>query len=189
MTDTFNNPIALPEAGATPSAPPSGRQKVYGKADGKLYSLNSAGVEYDLTQGGGADLSDSPAQDLGTSSAGTSDEASRADHVHEKNTRLYNSGGEVASPIKIWTGKVTTDGDGSLTVDYSSAGFSAPPVVSLSAHSDSTNTTRDRAWSTLQGSPTATSARIYTIRGALISGASSIRTAPNVKVDVMAVGI
>lgn len=106
---------------------------------------------------------------------------------------LFDSNGEVDAKIKIWTGLVTTDSTGRLTVDYSSAGFTSPPKVSVSAHSDSTNTLQNREWATLRGSPSTNSARIYTIRGnviisLLLGGGVTIRTAPNVKVDVIAIG-
>lgn len=56
MPDTFSNPIDLPEQGSSPSSPGSGYHKIYPKSDGKLYSKNSAGTEYDLTLGGGGGL-------------------------------------------------------------------------------------------------------------------------------------
>lgn len=46
----FTVPILLPEA--TPDNPPIGYQYVYGKGDGNLYSLNSNGDEYRLTDTG-----------------------------------------------------------------------------------------------------------------------------------------
>lgn len=56
MPDRFSNPIDLPEQSVSPSAPSSGYHKIYPKADGKIYSQNSAGVEYDLTASGGTQI-------------------------------------------------------------------------------------------------------------------------------------
>lgn len=47
----------LPELSATPGNPSSGAGAIYAKTDGKVYFLNDAGTEYDLTGGGGASKS------------------------------------------------------------------------------------------------------------------------------------
>jgi len=53
MADRFYKDIELPEKSSSPGAPPdAGVVQIYGR-DGRIYMLNSAGVEFDLTQGGG----------------------------------------------------------------------------------------------------------------------------------------
>lgn len=153
---------------------------------------------YSLTPGsgsGGAAVSNATPQPLGaTADAGTSADASRADHVHAKNVRAFNASGEVAATIKIWTGTVTSDGNGDFTVDYSSAGFTAPPMVTVSALSTNTDTVRDKEWATLRQTPTATSANGYTLKGRLIvtillGGGETTADAGSVVVHVQAIGV
>ena len=101
---------------------------------------------------------------------------------------IYNSGGQAASP-KIWYGTVTSDVNGAFTVSISSAGFTQVPVVTVTAQL-STATIIDRAWATLSTAPTTTSVSGYTLRGNPITGSGdSVRLAPNVTVNIMAVGI
>lgn len=144
---------------------------------------------------GGSSLSDDAPQDLGTTAAaGIDTDGSRSDHVHAKNVRFFGSGGEVTAQVKVWTGTVTSDGNGDFTVNYSSAGFTSPPMVTVSALSTTTNTIRDKEWATLRETPTTTSANGYTLRGNLIvsillGGAETVRDAGNVVVQVHAIGV
>lgn len=158
-------------------------------------ALNKLQGQIDAGGGGGAAVSNAAPQPLGaTAAAGTSADASRADHVHAKNVRAFTASGEVAATIKIWAGTVTSDGNGDFTVNYSSAGFTAPPMVTVSALSTNTDTVRDKEWATLRQTPTATSANGYTLRGnliiaILIGGAETVRDAGNVAVHVQAIGV
>lgn len=112
----------------------------------------------------------------------------------DSGVKFFSSGGEISAQVKVWAGTVTSDGNGDFTVDYSSAGFTAPPIVTVSALSTNTNTIRDKEWATLHGTPTATQALGYTLRGNLIiailvGGAETIRDAGNVVVHVQAIGV
>lgn len=107
--------------------------------------------------------------------------------------RAFDSTGALTETTKIWRGLVTSDANGVFTIDYSSAGFTEPPRVEVSAESPDTGTVQDRAWATLRGTPTASSASGYTLRGQLIitillGGAATTRTAPNTAVNVIAIG-
>jgi hypothetical protein len=53
MADKKLTPLILVNQAATPSTPNSGEQKIYGKVDGKMYALNSDGVETEITNAGG----------------------------------------------------------------------------------------------------------------------------------------
>lgn len=100
---------------------------------------------------------------------------------------VYGSSGAITSP-KIWYGTVVTDTNGEFTINYASAGFTQPPVVTVTA-ALTTTTVADRAWATL-GSVTATSASGYAIRGiTLLLLATTIRTAPSTTIMVHAIGI
>jgi hypothetical protein len=57
MADTKFQPLVIVEQVSTPTTPPGGRQKVYPKTDGKVYALNSAGIETELTNAGAGGLS------------------------------------------------------------------------------------------------------------------------------------
>lgn len=101
---------------------------------------------------------------------------------------IFNAGGQAASP-KIWYGTATSDVNGAFTVSYTSAGFTVPPVVTVTAEL-STGVVSDRAWATLDGAPTSSSATGYTLRGVNLSGnGETIRIAPNTTVMVMAIGV
>lgn len=50
---TFSDPITLTEV-ATPSTPAAGLKKLYPKADGKMYTLDDAGIETEVGSGGGS---------------------------------------------------------------------------------------------------------------------------------------
>jgi hypothetical protein len=50
---TFSDAITMAELGAAPSIPSSGEKKVYAKNDGKVYTLDSAGLEVEVGAGGG----------------------------------------------------------------------------------------------------------------------------------------
>jgi hypothetical protein len=54
MADKQLTPLDLPELSSAPASPGSGFHRFYAKTDGKAYSKNSAGTEYDLTASGGA---------------------------------------------------------------------------------------------------------------------------------------
>lgn len=96
---------------------------------------------------------------------------------------------EAQLPIKIWRGTVTSDGSGDFTVDYSSKSFSAAPTVTVSAQL-STTTITDRAWATLAGAPSTSGCAGYTLRGDdLASLGATVRTAPSVTVNVIAIGV
>lgn len=107
--------------------------------------------------------------------------------------RAFDSTGALTETTKVWRGRVTSDADGVFTIDYSTAGFTEAPRVEVSAESTDTGTVQDRAWATLRGTPTASSASGYTLRGQLtvtifIGGSVTVRTAPNTAVDVIAIG-
>ena len=59
-----------------------------------------------VTGGSGVDLSDAAPQDLGTAAAGVSDEASRADHVHDMPTAA-----DIAVDASGFNGNLTTSDD------------------------------------------------------------------------------
>lgn len=50
---TFTDPITLEEQGSTPSNPSAGDRKLYAKTDGKLYHLDSSGLETQVGAGAG----------------------------------------------------------------------------------------------------------------------------------------
>jgi len=50
---TFTDPVTLQEQGSTPTTPASGDKKLYPKTDGKLYTLDDAGIETEVGSGGG----------------------------------------------------------------------------------------------------------------------------------------
>lgn len=110
---------------------------------------------------------------------------------------LYNSSGLIGSETKIkqWVGTVVSDGSGDFTVNWSSAGFTQPPFnVMVTAFTPTTDTVVDRAWATMRLGFTNTQGQGYTLRGntiitLLIGGAATIRTAPNVIVHVVALGV
>lgn len=52
MADKSLTPIDLPELSSAPASPASGFHRFYAKTDGKAYSKNSSGTEYDLTATG-----------------------------------------------------------------------------------------------------------------------------------------
>lgn len=53
MADRFYKDIEIPEKPSSPGTPPTaGFVQLYGR-NGRVYMLNSAGIEYDLTLGGG----------------------------------------------------------------------------------------------------------------------------------------
>jgi len=56
MADKSLTPIDLPELASAPASPGSGFHRFYAKTDGKSYSKNSAGTEYDLTASGGSSV-------------------------------------------------------------------------------------------------------------------------------------
>ncbi|WYN05085.1 minor tail protein [Pseudomonas phage UNO-G1W1] len=101
---------------------------------------------------------------------------------------VFNGSGAAASP-KIWYGTATSDVNGLFTVNISTAGFTLAPVVTVSAQL-SAAALIDRAWATLSIAPTTTSVSGYTLRGNPITGSGdSVRLAPNVTVNIMAIGI
>ncbi len=101
---------------------------------------------------------------------------------------IYNASGQAASP-KIWYGTVTSDVNGDFTVNYATAGFTVAPVVTVTARL-STGVIIDRTWATLSTAPTTTTAAGYTLRGNPVSGSgNSVRFAPNVTVNIMAIGV
>ena len=109
------------------------------------------------------------------------------------NFAAYGSAGLLSGVTKVWRGEVTANGNGDFAVDYSSAGFTSPPIVSVTAESADTGTVRDRAWATLRGTPTATGCNGYALRGQLIvtiliGGAVTVRTAPGTVIHVTAIG-
>lgn len=100
---------------------------------------------------------------------------------------VFNGSGAVASP-KIWIGVVTSDASGVFTVNLSSAGFTAAPVVTVNANV-TTATVSNRVWATCS-SVSATTATGYTLRGINLSGnGETIRIAPTTAVMVMAIGV
>lgn len=107
--------------------------------------------------------------------------------------RAFDSTGALTEATKVWRGRVTSNADGVFTVDYSTAGFTEAPRVQVSAESPNTGTIQDRAWATLRGTPTTSSASGYTLRGdltvtILFGGSPTVRTAPNTAVNVIAIG-
>lgn len=102
--------------------------------------------------------------------------------------RVYNSAGLVTSP-KIWYG-TTTVTSGAWTINYSSAGFTAPPEVFPTAHL-TTATVVDRAWATMDGTPTTTTASGYALRGRnLVGNGDTVRTAPDgTVINVIVIGV
>lgn len=101
---------------------------------------------------------------------------------------VFNGSGAAASP-KIWYGTVTSDVNGEFTINISTAGFTLAPIVTVSAQL-SAAALIDRAWATLSIAPTTTSVSGYTLRGNPITGSGdSVRLAPNVTVNIMAIGI
>lgn len=103
--------------------------------------------------------------------------------------RVYNSAGLVASP-KIWQGTVTTGANGVWTVNYSSAGFTSPPIVQATAQLSDANT-ENRTWATLNTAPTSTTAVGYTVRGDVVTGSGiSVRNGlSGITIHVVAFGV
>lgn len=97
----------------------------------------------------------------------------------------YDDTGSVRT--KIWRAQVVADGSGNWSVDYTEAGFSAAPIVVASGQNN-TGTLVDQAWAHVQ-SASATAATGTAIRGANLAAlGATVRTAPGVSVNVVAVG-
>lgn len=100
---------------------------------------------------------------------------------------VWQGSAQLLSPM-IWLGTATSSG-GSWTIDYSSAGFTSAPTVTATAILNSSNV-YDRAFTSLSGTPTTTSASGYAVRGAnLLVLGPTVRTVPDgTIVQIVAIG-
>lgn len=104
----------------------------------------------------------------------------------------YGPQGELSQQLKIFTGFATADGNGNFTVNYSAAGFTQTPVVSVTAVLN-TGTVTDKAFTAISSASstqvTGTVLRGNVIVSILIGGAPSVRIAPNSQIQITAIGI
>lgn len=100
---------------------------------------------------------------------------------------VWQGSAQLLSPM-IWLGTATCSG-GSWTIDYTSAGFTSSPTVLPTAILNSSNV-YDRAFASLSGTPTTTSASGYAVRGAnLLVLGPTVRTVPDgTVIQVVAIG-
>lgn len=100
---------------------------------------------------------------------------------------VYNSGGLVSN-AKIWSGTVTTNASGVWTVDYSAAGFTAPPRVIPNATGPGNAAANVRNVSTTTKSATAATG-ICVLPAVSVLGLITVSlVGAGVSVDVVAVG-
>lgn len=103
------------------------------------------------------------------------------------NAQGFGPGATGASAVKIWRQQVAADGSGGWDVDYSSAGFSGIPIVVATAQNN-TGTVTEQAWAHVN-TASSTAASGTALRGAdLAAFGDTVRTAPGVSVNVIAVG-
>ena len=102
---------------------------------------------------------------------------------------LFNSLGFLSSEVNIWTGVVDAV-QGVWTVDYSSAGFSSPPLVIPVAHTSGSGRDNGNYASINQTSITATgcsgATHNATTAGLLVA---TTNVPANTKVTIIAIGI
>lgn len=113
---TFDDEITLQELGATPSTPASGYKAIYPKTDGKLYTLDDAGVETEVGAGGGGGLDTFYTEDFETTAIGDIDDGNNATFLGGgtlAGTKAY----ETSSPIAGTRSLKYTQASGSLN-DY-----------------------------------------------------------------------
>lgn len=101
--------------------------------------------------------------------------------------QAYNSTGRVQG-VKIWYGTATTNASGVWSVDYSSAGFTSPPVIT--ANCTSAGTTAASVVNTKTSTKTNTGATgVAVIPAVSVLGLITVALAgAGVQVDVMAIG-
>ena len=126
MAEKSLTPLDLPELSSAPASPGSGFHRFYAKTDGKAYSKNSSGTEYDLTATGGASVT-VEAKDSGytilTTDNGkvfTCDSAS-AQTFNLPSVDSSNIG-TTYTIVKLGVGQVTIDAADSDTIEDSGAG-------------------------------------------------------------------
>lgn len=100
---------------------------------------------------------------------------------------VWQGNAQLMAPI-IWIGTATTSG-GAWTVDYTSAGFVSPPVVTATALLNASNV-YDRSNASLSAAPTTTTASGYSTRWAnLALLGSTARIVPDgTTIHVVAIG-
>lgn len=100
---------------------------------------------------------------------------------------VWQGANQLLSPL-IWIGTTTVTG-GAWSIDYSAAGFTAAPIVEAIAILSSANV-YDRAFTSLSGTPTTTSASGYAVRGAnLLVLGPTVRTVPDgTVIHIIAIG-
>jgi hypothetical protein len=125
---TITDALTLEEQGSTPSTPASGDKKLYAKNDGKLYTLDDAGIEQEVGSGGGGgskNYIDNGDFETDTSGWSTDDGAASASGVI---TLSRNTTTPLSGSGDLSFAKSAADGDGHFakvtteTIDRSDRG-------------------------------------------------------------------
>ena len=110
-----------------------------------------------------------------------------------QNMTFYNSEGKIGA-LKCWVGETISDDKGVFTVDWSSAGFSQPPLhVSVTTYRTASAET-DRTFCSMSEDYDKDGGTGYTLEGSvsvavLVGGGKGTQASKNVKVTVMAWGV
>ena len=141
-----DTPLELKEMVA-PGTPLSGAVVVYAKSDGKVYSKNDAGTEFDLTTGGGGGGEANTASNVGTAGVGLFKQKVGVDLQFKK----LNAG----------SGKITiTDDTGNNEVDVDLGAVAVTQLSDVSAKTGTGSTV------VMSGSPTITTPTIADLSSA-----------------------
>jgi len=100
---------------------------------------------------------------------------------------VYDSSGAV-SAAKIWSGTVTTNSSGVWSVDYTAAGFVAPPVIQANCTATGTTAADMRNAKTTTKSTTAASGIVVAPALSVLGIISVSLVGAGVSVDVTAIG-
>ena len=104
--------------------------------------------------------------------------------------KLYDSTGFVSNAPKIWVGVVSAT-SGFWTVDFSSAGFTAPPLVTATAEAATGEAAKEANFASVENVATTTT----TAKGRAMNSVSStilfntVNTNATCKVNIIAIGI
>jgi hypothetical protein len=126
MADKQLTPLDLPELSSAPASPGSGFHRFYAKTDGKSYSKNSAGTEYDLTASGGSTLTVEAKNSGYTILTTDNGKVFTCDSASAQTFNLpsvdSSNIGTTYTIVKLGTGQVTIDAADSDTIEDSGAG-------------------------------------------------------------------
>ena len=100
--------------------------------------------------------------------------------------KLYDSTGFLSNAPKIWVGVVSAI-KGFWTVDFSSAGFTSPPLVTATAEAETGEAAKQANFASVENVATTTT----TAKGRAMNSVSSktVNTNATCKVNIIAIGI